>query len=143
MTDHGELLKWVAEELFGMTYIPAEETGQWTERGWEMFGQHGWQDKEGFIWLESNFTTWHGIGLVVEVMAKRDLYMDLDSGAKPGGIVAVNWRVAFWNAEMKSMMDISVWGPWDDLNDEGMYVMDEKPWFAVYGAARKAVEEDE
>ena len=125
-----ELLKWVAEELLGWRFV----TGYWYPPKTE---DHGFSP----FALEAHLESWHGIGLVVEAMAKRDLYMDLDSGAKPGGIVAVNWRVAFWNAEMKSMMDISVWGPWDDPNDEEMYIMDEKPWIAVYEAARKAVRE--
>jgi len=131
MPDHErELLKWVAEELLGW-----EASGI----GWVKVTEllHGTVDR---TYLEPVYLrSWHGIGLVVEEMAKRDLYMDVDSGAKPGSIVAVNWRVAFWNAEMKSMMDIAVWGPWDDLNSEEMYVMDERPWLAVYEAARKAV----
>ena len=139
MTDHErELLKWVAEELLGWQKVLSPSKMAGTERWMVSLLDHPARWYE----IEEMLESWHGIGLVVEAMEKRDLYLEIDSGAKPGDLAAVNYRAAFWNAEMKTMMDITVWGPWDDLNDEGMYVMSDKPWFAVYGAARKAVTND-
>ena len=106
MTDHDrELLKWVAEELGGWQKTPKHDV--WAADNWDLMLGFPHPDK-----LQS----WHGIGLVVEAMAKRDYWLELLAGSDP------EWYASFFKRGTEG---------------EGQ---SKYPWFAVYEATRKVVE---
>ena len=76
-----------------------------------------WHDKSGQGYFESDLQSWHGIGLVVEEMERRGYWLELLAGSDP------EWYASFFKRITQG---------------EGQ---SKYPWFAVYEAARKAVEE--
>jgi len=99
MTD---LTRLVAEELLGITdYTRLKD------------GDIGWTDDL----VRSHLQSWHGIGLVVEAVEKRDYWLELLQGSDPP------WYASFYTGGMTK----------GDAQSD-------KPWLAVFEAARKAVE---
>ena len=109
-----ELLKWVAEELLG--WEPAHfgmSDGEIKLRWWVSEGK-----KIGPGYLES----WHGIGLVVGEMERRGFKISFDNFDGP------------WDVEIQFPPKLV-----EERNFGGYCCTNEKTWFAVYEAARKAV----
>ncbi len=116
MIDHDrELLKWVAEELLGWTPAPK---GNYQHTEGRLIGAPS-------LWTK--LQSWHGIGLVVEEMERREWYFqdfsrDILKDNKGG-------RFPAWSANFKRE------GQFEGEN----FAPAKEAWFAVYEAARKAV----
>jgi len=111
-TDH-DLLRWVAEFL-GWKYLPPERLTpareEMTRECWKM------GDRLYSYDLAFHLQSWHGIGLVVEAMEKRDYWLELLSGSDPP------WYASFFGG-----------GKIQGIGQS------DQPWLAVFHAARKAV----
>ena len=120
MTDHeAKLLKWVAEELLRL------KPGKYAAPDYLL-----WHDKSGKGYFESDLQSWHGIGLVVEEMERREWYF----GAFDRSILKNNKgdRHLEWSANFYRE------GEFEGQN----WTPGSQAWFAVYGAARRAVTND-
>ena len=117
MTDHErELLKWVAEELLGWTLCESPSRLKGTER-WACIL---FEKPAQWYQIEETLESWHGLGLVVEEMEKGEWRL-LKLGRDSDG----DWWAIFMRGGF------------------ARYGRHDKPWFAVYEAARKAVGEVE
>ena len=109
-----ELLKWVAEELLGWRRMSDAKGGRYS-------------DGDGRWWLDE-LGSWHGIGLVVEEMQRRGCKWHFES--------YLQTKKHNYPCEKVRRFQFEFIGP------PSGKATSEKPWFAVYEAARKAVTND-
>ena len=114
MTDHErELLKWMADQLLGWRFVG----GYWYPPTTE---DHGFSP----LAFQAHFESWYGIGLAVEAMDKRGMWCQIKSPFELGS----DWWAGF------TPHGTTGWNGKPDFRGNN-----QKPWFAVYEAARKAV----